>query len=164
MQSIDLIERLAHGTSTDLVCKKKEIKCNNIIKHTIISNFDYITKEHNPDWSEIPDHPYRMLIVGSSGFGNINALLNLINYEPDTDKTFLYTKDPYEAKCKLLINKRESTGLKYFKDSKAFIEFSTDMDNTYKNIEGYNPNKRRKLLIVFDDIIADMLSNKKNII
>ena len=106
MQSIDLIERLAHGTSTDLVCKKKEIKCNNIIKHTIISNFDYITKEHNPDWSEIPDHPYRMLIVGSSGFGNINALLNLINYEPDIDEIYLYAKDLCEAKYQLIINKR----------------------------------------------------------
>ena len=100
------------------------------------------------------------MVVGS-GFGNRNALLNLINYEPDTDKTFSYTKDPYEAKCQLLINKRECTGLKYFNGSKAFIEYSNDMDNTYENIEEYNPNKRRKILIVFDDMIADMLSNKK---
>ena len=147
--------------STDLVCKKEEIKRNNIIKHTKISNFDYITREHNPNWPDIPDHPYRMLMVVGSGFGNRNALLNLINYEPDTDKTFLYTKDPYEAKCQLLINKRECTGLKYFNGSKAFIEYSNDMDNTYENIEEYNPNKRRKILIVFDDVIADMLSNKK---
>ena len=100
-------------------------------------------------------------MVGGSGFGNINALLNLINYEPDTDKTFLYTKDQYEAKCQLLINTRESTGLKYFNDSKAFIEYSNDMDNTYENVKEYNPNKRRKILIVFDDMIADMLSSKK---
>ena len=66
-----------------------------------------------------------------------------------------------EAKYQLLINKRESTGLKYLNDSKAFIEYSNDMDDIYKNIEEYNPNKKRKILIVFDDMIADMLSNKK---
>ena len=61
----------------------------------------------------------------------------------------------------MLINKRDSTGLKYFNDSKAFIEYSNDMNDIYKNIEDYNPNKKRKLSIVFDDIIVDMLSNKK---
>ena len=60
----------------------------------------------------------------------------------------------------MLINKRESTGLKCLNDSKAFIEYSNDMDNIYKNIEEYNPNKKRKILIVFDDMIAHMLSNK----
>ena len=52
-------------------------------------------------------------------------------------------------------------GLKHFNDSKAFIEYSDDMDDIYKNIEECNPNKKRKILIVFDDTIADMLSNKK---
>ena len=61
----------------------------------------------------------------------------------------------------MLINKRENTGLKYLNDSKAFIEYSNDMYDIYKNIEEYNPNKRRKILIVFDDMIANMLSNKK---
>ena len=61
----------------------------------------------------------------------------------------------------MLINKRESTGLKYLNDSKAFIEYSNDMDDIYKNIEECNPNKKQKILIVFDDMIADMLSNKK---
>ena len=97
---------------------------------------------------------------GSSGFGKINALLNVINHEPDIDKIYLYVKDPYEAKNQLLINKRKSTGLKYLNDSKAFIEYSNDMD-IYKNIEEYSPNKNRKILIVFDNMIADMLSNKK---
>ena len=64
-------------------------------------------------------------------------------------------------KQKNLINKRESTGLKYLNDSKVFIEYSNDMDDIYKNIEEYNPNKKWKILIVFDDVIADMLSNKK---
>ena len=61
----------------------------------------------------------------------------------------------------MLINKRDGTGLEYFNDSKAFIEYSDDMDDIYKNIEEFNPNKKRKTLMVFDEIIADMLSNKK---
>ena len=61
----------------------------------------------------------------------------------------------------MLIKKRESTGLNYLKDSKAFIKYSNDIDDNYKNIEEYNPNKKRKILIVFDDMIVDMLSNKK---
>ena len=61
----------------------------------------------------------------------------------------------------MLINKRESTGLKYLNDRKAFIEYSNDMDDIYENIEEYNPNKKRKILIAFGDMIADMLSNKK---
>ena len=76
-------------------------------------------------------------------------------------KSFLYTKDPYEAKYQFLINKRESAGLKHFNDSKSFIENSNDIDDIYKNIEKYNPNKKRKILIVFDDMIANMLSNEK---
>ena len=71
-------------------------------------------------------------------------------------------KDPYEAKYQFLINKRESTALKHFNDSKAFIEYSNDMDDINKNIEEYNPNKKRKIFIVFDDMIADMLNNKKS--
>ena len=61
----------------------------------------------------------------------------------------------------MLINKLESTGLKYLNDSKAFIEYYNDMDDIYKNIEEYNPNKKHEILIVFVDMIADMLSNKK---
>ena len=71
----------------------------------------------------------------------------------------MYAKYPYEAKYQLLINKRESIGLKHFNTSKAFIEYSNDIDDTHKNIEEYNPNKKRNILIVFDDMIADMLSN-----
>ena len=70
-------------------------------------NFDYITKEdveeHNPNWLEIPDHPYRILIAGGSESGKTNSLLNLINHEPDTDKIYLYAKEPYKAKYQLLI-------------------------------------------------------------
>ena len=70
----------------------------------------------------------------------------------------IHTKqNPYH----LLINKRESTGFKYLNDSKAFVKFSNDMDDIYKNIEEYTPSKKQKVLIVFYDMIADMLSNKK---
>ena len=73
----------------------------------------------------------------------------------------LKAKDPYEAKYQFLINIQESAGLKYLSDSKAFVEYSNDVDDIYKNIEECNPDKKRKKLIVFDDVIADMLSNKK---
>ena len=90
-----------------------------------------------------------------------NALLNLINNQTDIDKIYLYAKDPYEDKYQFLINKRESTGLKHFNDPKAFIEYSNDMQDVYKNIDEYNPDKENKILIVFDDMIADMINNKK---
>ena len=90
-----------------------------------------------------------------------NSLFNLINEEPDIHNIYLYAKDSHEAKYQFLINKRESTGSEHFNDSKVFIEYSNDMDDTYKNIEECNPNKKHKLLIVFDDMIVDMLSNKK---
>ena len=69
-----------------------------------------------------------------------NALLNLINHEPDIEKKFLYAKEPYEAKYQLLINKIENAGLKYLNDSKVFIDYSNDMDDIYKSIEEYSPN------------------------
>ena len=72
-------------------------------------------------------------------------MLNLINHESNIDKIYLYAKDPYEAKYQLLINKKESTDLKYLNDSKAFIEYSNDMNVIYKNIKECNPNKKRKI-------------------
>ena len=128
-------------------------------------NFDDYTNEnkthHNSNLPYIPDHPYRILIIGGSESGKTNALLNLINNQPDIDKIYLYAKDPYEAKYQFLINKRESIGLKHFNDPKAFLEYSNDMQDVYKNIDQYNIDKERKILIVFDDMIADMISNKK---
>ena len=73
----------------------------------------------------------------------------------------MYAKDPYEAKYQFLINKRESTELKYFNDPKAFIEYSNDMQDVYKYINECNTDKEHKILIVFDDMIADMINNKK---
>ena len=117
--------------------------------------------EHNLKWLYILDHPHRILIIGGSGSGKTNALLNLINNQPDTDK-YLYAKDPYEAKYQFLISKRESTGLKHFNDPKAFTDYSNNMQDVYKSTDEYNADKERKILIVFDDMIADMINNKKN--
>ena len=126
-------------------------------------NFDDIkksTKNHNPNWLKIFDHSYRILITGGSGSGKTTSLFNLKSHQLDIDKIHLYTKEPNEAKYQLLINKRKSLGLKHFNDSKAFIEYSNYMGDIYENIEEYNPNKNRKMLIVFDDIVAGILSNK----
>ena len=130
-------------------------------------NFDEYTKinkkEHNLNWPHIPDHPCRILIIGGSQSGKTNALLNLINNQPDIDKIYLYAKDSYEDKYQLLINIRQSTRLKHFNDSKLFIvEYSNDMHDVYENINNYNPDKENKTLIVFDDMIADMINKKLN--
>ena len=111
-------------------------------------NFDNYTNEnkteHNPKCPYIPDHPYRILIVGDSGSGKTNALLNLINNQSDIDKIYLYAKDPSEAKYQYLINKREKVGLDHFNDPEAFMEYSNDIQHIYKNIEDYNPDKKEK--------------------
>ena len=126
-------------------------------------NFDDYTNEnitkYNSKWLHILNHPYRILIVRNSGSGKTNALLNLINNQPNIDKICLYAKDPYEAKYHYLIYKREKVGLDHFNDPKAFIEYLNDMLDVYKNIDNYNPDKKRKVLIVVDDIMADMIIN-----
>ena len=82
--------------------------------------------------------------MGRYGSQKINSLLKLINNQPDTDKIYLYAKDPYEAKCQYLINKREKVGLDHYDDPKAFIEYSNDIQDCYKNIEEYNLGKNVK--------------------
>ena len=127
----------------------------------MINFHDYTNEnkiEHNSKWPHIPDHPYRILIIGGSGSGKTNALLNLIINQQDIDKIYLYAKDQYEAKYQYLINKLER--LDHFKDPKASMEFSNDMKDVYKNIENYNPGKKHKILMVFDDMISDMIKNK----
>ena len=101
------------------------------------------------------------MIIGSSGSGKTNPLLNLINNQPDIDKIYLHTKDQYEAKYQYLISKMWKVGLNHYDDSKAFIEYSNYMQDVYKNIEEYNLEKKCKVLIAFDDMIADMINDKK---
>ena len=87
--------------------------------------------------------------------------MNLIESQPNIHKIYLYAKDPYEVKYQYLIKKKESVGINHFNDPKAFTEYSNDMRDVYKNINYYNPDKENKILIVFDDMIADMIHNKK---
>ena len=118
-------------------------------------------KKHNKNWPFIPDHPYRILIIGGSGSGKTNALLNLINEQVDIDKMYLYTKDLSKPKCEFLIKKLEDAEAKHFNDSNAFIECSNTMDDVYEDIDDYNPITKRKVLIAFHDMIADIMTNKK---
>ena len=99
--------------------------------------------------------PYRILIIGSSGSGKTNALLNLIqkqNNNSPIDKIYLYPKDLNEPKYQFLIKKCEDAGTKNLNDPSAFIEYSNTMD-VYKNIDDYNPKRKRKILIELDDMI-----------
>ena len=90
-------------------------------------NFDDYVNEnktkHNKNWPHIPDHSYRILIIGGSGSGKTNLLLNLIENQPDIDKIYLYAKDPHESKYQYSIKKKEGAGINDFNDAKAFIEY-----------------------------------------
>ena len=88
-----------------------------------------------------------------------NVLSNLTQNQPDIDK-ILCPRDPYEAKYQYLINKREGVDIDHFNYLKAFIEHSNDMQDVYENIGDYNFDKENKILIVFDDMIADRINNK----
>ena len=104
--------------------------------------------------------PFRMLIIGPSGSGKTNTLLHLIDKLHPIDKTYLYAKDLSEPKYKYLINKREQVGIKRLQNAKAFIEYSDDMNDVFENINGYNKKCDKKVLLVFDDMIADIEHNK----
>ena len=90
-------------------------------------NFDnYVSEnktEHNKNWPYIPDHPYRILLIGGSRSGKTNLLLNLIEDQDDADKIYLYAKDPYEAKYRYLIKIREKVSIDHHNDSRAYIEY-----------------------------------------
>ena len=99
------------------------------------------------------------MIIGGAGSGKTNALLNLIKEEDNIDKIYLYAKHLSEPKYEFLNKKREDA--EHFNDSNAFIECSNTMDDVYENINDYNSSRKRKILIVFDDMIPDIMTNKK---
>ena len=120
-------------------------------------NLDDITiKNDNTYW------PYRKLKIGPSGSGKTNYLLNSIQKDNNIiGKIYLYAKDLEEPKYQFLIKKREQAGIKNLKDKNAFIAHGNNMDDIYDNIEEYNQKRKRKVLIVFDDMISHVMSNKK---
>ena len=123
-------------------------------------NLDKICNNKSDD----ENWPFRMLIIGPSGSVKTNALLNLIqnlNETTPVNKIYLYAKDLSEPKYEFLINNRKNAGIKHFNDSTAFIEYSNDMDDVFTNIDDYNKKRKRKVLIVFDDMIADIMSSNK---
>ena len=118
-------------------------------------------KKHNEKWPCIPDHPFRIIIIGGSGPGKTNALINLINEKNDIHKIYLYARDLSEAKYEYLIKKRKDAGIKYLNNPNAFMECSNTMDDVCENINDYSSVRKRKILIVFDDMIAYIMTNKK---
>ena len=101
------------------------------------------------------------MIIDGSGSGKTTALLDLINEQDDIDKIYLYAKDLSEPKYEFLFKKRKDAGVKHLNDSNAFIECFNTMDDVFENIDDYNISRKRKVLIVFDDMIADINNNKK---
>ena len=123
-------------------------------------NLDSITNKNNKKWLYIPDHPYRILMIGGWKSGKKYALINLINEQNDIDKIYLYAKDLSEHE--ILIKRSKNAGIKYFNDPNTFIECSNTMDDVYENIDDYNSNRNKILIvIVFDEMITDIMTNRK---
>ena len=129
----------------------------NSANKSLIFNFHNITeKDNNKDW------PYRKLVIGPSGSGKTNYFLNSIQRDNNIiDKIYLYAKDLEESKYKLLIDKREKTGINFNNDPNAFIEYCNSMDDILSDIEDYNKKRKRKVSIIFDDMISHVMSDKK---
>ena len=124
-------------------------------------NLDAITNKNNKD--DDKRWPYRILIIGPSGSGKTNSLLNLIQKQNNGSligKIYLYANDLSDPKYQFWVKKRENAGIKILNDPTAFIEYSNTMDDVYNNIDDYNPKRKRQILIVFDYMIADVMTNK----
>ena len=124
-------------------------------------NLDNIVSNKKKSSSENDDWPFRMLIIGPSGSGKMNTLLHLIDKFHPTDKIYLHAKDTDEEKYQYLINKREQVGKENLNDPYAFIEYSNDMNDVLEDINNYNKNRDKKVLIIFDDMIADIMRSEK---
>ena len=124
-------------------------------------NLDDIVSNKTKSSSEHNDLRFRMLIIGPSGSGKTNTLLHLINNFHPIDKIYLYAKDTDEKKYQYLINKREQAGIKNINDPYAFIEYFNDMNDILEDVNNYNKNRDKKVLIIFDDMIADIMISEK---
>ena len=132
-----------------------------------MKNYDQSVEiNRNPNRSCIPDYRFRILITGVQGSGKTNVLLNLMKYQqPDIDKIYLYVKDPFGSTYQLLINGREKVEIENFKLPRAFTHYSQTLDDdVYENLKYFNLTKKQKKLIVFNDMIVDMESNKSPIL
>ena len=125
-------------------------------------NLDDIVS-HKKENKELNDRPFKMLIIRPSGSGKTNTLLHLINNFHPIDKIYLYAKDTDEKKYQYLMNKREQAGIKNLNDPHAFIEYWSDMNDVLEDINNYIKNRDKKVLIIFDDMIADIRCRKLNI-
>ena len=135
------------------------IRLKIILKYKMLNLDDIVSnKKEN---KERNDWPFKMLIIGSSDSGKTNTLLHLINNFHPIDKIYLYAKDTDEKKYQYLINKREQAGIQNLNDPHAFIEYSNDMNDVLDDINNYNKNRDKKVLIIFDDMIADIMSSEK---
>ena len=133
------------------------LNLDNIVSNKKKSSLEDTTE---PSSSERNNWPFRMLIIEPSGSGKTNTLLHLINNLHPTDKIYLYAKDIHEPKYEYLISKREQAGIKNLNDPQAFTEYSDDMNDVLDDINNYNKNRDKKVLIVFDDMTADIEYNK----
>ena len=131
-------------------------------------NLDAIINENNEDhnkkWPSVPNYSYIMLIIGGSRSRKSNALLNLIKEQDSddlNDEIYLYAKDLNEPKYQFLITKRKDVGKKHLNFPKAFIDHSNTIDDVYNSIDHYNSTRKINILIAFDDMIIDIMTNKK---
>ena len=124
-------------------------------------NLDNIVSNKKKSFLENDDWPFRMLIIGPSESGKTNTLLHLIDKFHPIDKIYLYANDTNEDKYQYLINKREQAGTKNLNDSHPFIEYSCDMNDVLEDINNYNKKRDKKVLIIFDDMIDDIMRSEK---
>ena len=124
-------------------------------------NLDNIVSNKKKSSSKNDDRPFRILTIGPSGSGKTNTLLHLIDKFHSIDKIYLYAKDTDEDKYQYLINKREQVGIKNLNDPHTFIEYSNNMNDVLEDINNYNKKRDKIVLIIFDDMIADIMRSEK---
>ena len=120
---------------------------------------DLLKKNQNPNWPYICNYCYRILKISDSGLRDTNVLLNFMDHQPNIDKIFTRQR-PYESKYKLLINKKEKSGIKHSKHAKGSTDYFQTIDDVYKNLGDHNITKK-KINFFYDYMIADIKYDKK---